>query len=179
MGICPNLSECGAWCSQAITSFAQTAARGTPRTDVRFELYPPDKNETDLELALRLARDRSPESILVIALGGGRIDQTLANLSLLTDPALAGIQVRADDGVEEILFCRSNAEILGNPGETVSLLPSGGPATGLRSQGLRWPLNGDTLFPEKSRGVSNELLDRTASVSIESGLLLIVHRHQT
>jgi thiamine pyrophosphokinase len=48
--------------------------------------------------------------------------------------------------------------------------------TGVFTEGLRWPLHGESLFPDKTRGISNELLGDTASVSVGEGLLLIVHR---
>ena len=41
---------------------------------------------------------------------------------------------------------------------------------------LLWALRRETLYPDKTRGISNEMTGETASISIESGLLLIVHR---
>lgn len=145
---------------------------------VKFRLYPPDKNETDLELALRFALEAGYRSILILAALGGRLDQSLGNLALLTDPSLAEVDVRLDDGIEEVFFVRKQADIQGRPGDTVSLLPWGSPAGGVTTEGLRWPLRGETLYPDKTRGVSNEMLGETASVTIQSGLLLVVHRRQ-
>src|SRR5690606_26406959 len=50
--------------------------------------YPPEKNETDLELALMLAAERGADWIRVLGAMGGRLDQTLANIYLLALPAL-------------------------------------------------------------------------------------------
>jgi len=146
---------------------------------VDIRQYPSDKNGTDLELALRYALDGGYRSILVLAALGGRLDQTLGNLSLLTDPSLAEMDVRLDDGVEEAFFVRGRAAILGKPGEAVSLIPWGGPAEGVTTEGLRWLLHSETLYPDKTRGISNELLGETASVALQSGLLLAVHRRQS
>src|ERR1044071_1572413 len=57
--------------------------------DVNIELYPRDKNETDLELAISRAIELKPEQIVIVAALGGRLDQTLANITLLTDPRLS------------------------------------------------------------------------------------------
>ncbi|MBI3161909.1 MAG: thiamine diphosphokinase, partial [Chloroflexi bacterium] len=38
------------------------------------------------------------------------------------------------------------------------------------------PLQDETLFPNKTRGISNEMTDQTATIQIKSGYLLIVHR---
>ena len=143
--------------------------------DVLIELYPRDKNETDLELALNRAVEKSPSSILMIGTLGGRLDQTLGNISLLSDSRLATLDVRLDDGVEEVFFCRNQCKVEGRRGDIVSLIPWNGAVKGISTNGLRWPLNHETLYPEKTRGISNEMLDAVAEISIEAGLLLIIH----
>ena len=140
-----------------------------------MELYPRDKNETDLELAIDRAIELGPKEIVIIAAVGGRLDQTLANITLLSDTH-PSLDIRLDDGVEEIFFCRDQVEIHGSSGDIVSLIPWGGPVHGIQTQGLRWPLNDDTLYPEKTRGISNEMTGAAANVRIGLGLLLVVHR---
>jgi len=144
--------------------------------NVQIVKYPRDKNETDLELAIQHAREFAPETILVVAALGNRLDQTLANLALLSEPSLAALNLRANDGIEEAFFCQEQAEVRGRRGDLVSLIPWGDAVEGVRTNGLKWPLSDETLYPHKTRGVSNELLDETASIAIRSGLLLIVHR---
>ena len=148
------------------------------KADIPLELFPHDKNETDLELALDHAIGLKPEQILILAALGGRLDQTLANITLLGDIRLSTFDVRLDDGIEEVFLCRVQAEIAGKRGDLVSLIPWQGPVAGIRTENLKWPLEDETLFPEKTRGLSNEMLGETASISIMSGLLLIVHRRQ-
>lgn len=154
--------------------------------DVGAEIirYSSDKNETDLELALQHALERRPDAIVIAAALGARLDQTLGNLSLLSDPSLAALDVRFDDGVEEVFFCRGRSEtssraprwIQGRSGDIVSLLPWGASVKGIRTEGLRWPLNGEALYPEKTRGISNEMIGERAVIQIESGTLLIIRR---
>ncbi len=141
--------------------------------------YPRDKDETDLELALRLSLEAGQRSILVVGGLGGRLDQSLGNLALLTDPSLAKIDLRLDDGVEEAFFVRDRCEVRGRAGDIVSLLPWGSPAEGVTTDGLRWSLCSERLYPDQTRGVSNELLGETASISIQSGLILVIHRRQS
>jgi thiamine pyrophosphokinase len=139
---------------------------------------PRNKNETDLELALHFAVEAGYRQLRVVAALGGRLDQTLGNLALLTDPSLAGLDIRADDGVQEAFFTRDGCRLQGDPGDLISLVPWGGEVTGVTTTGLRWPLSGEVLWPYRTRGISNELLDETASVRIDAGLLLLVHRRQ-
>lgn len=147
------------------------------RTEIRR--YPVDKDETDFELVLHHAVTAGYAEILIIAALGNRLDHTLGNLALLSDPSLAGLDVRVDDGLEQAWFIRTRSRVEGHRGDIVSLIPWGGAVTGVSTVGLRWPLNVETLSPSKTRGLSNELLGDTASISLESGLLLVVHsRHQ-
>ncbi len=141
--------------------------------------HPRDKNETDLELALRYAAAQAPSGIVVVGALGRRLDQTIGNLALLTAPECAGLDVRLDDGVEEAFFCRVEAEVRGERGDIVSLIPWGAtPAQGVRTEGLRWTLHAETLYPDKTRGISNEMLETIARVSIDAGILLVIHRRQ-
>lgn len=146
------------------------------QAEVSMELFPHDKNETDLELALNHAIQLNPEQILIVAALGGRLDQTLANIALLTSSRLSQFQIRLDDGVEEIFFCRNQVQVHGRSGEIVSLIPWGGVVSEVRTTSLRWALDKETLYPDKTRGISNEMTADAATISIGSGLLLVIHR---
>src|SRR6185369_12513507 len=100
-------------------------------------------------------------------------------IALLADVRLATLDIRLDEGVEEIFFCRNQVQVEGWRGDLVSLIPWGEPVHGIRTQGLKWALNNETLYPDKTRGVSNEMISESASIEIKSGLLLIVHRRQS
>jgi thiamine pyrophosphokinase len=56
----------------------------------------------------------------------------------------------------------------------VTLLPVGGPAAGVTTAGLRWPLVADYLLPASTRGVSNEIVTSPATVSVATGVVLAV-----
>lgn len=137
--------------------------------------HPRDKNETDLELAIQHALTLNPEQILILAALGGRLDQTIGNIALISNLQPATCNLRLDDGIEEVFFCREQAQINGASGDTVSLIPWQGEVTGIVTTGLKWPLQNETLYPQKTRGISNEMMNDTATVQIKSGLLLIVH----
>ena len=137
-------------------------------------LYPKDKNETDLELAIQHALTLNPEQVIILAALGGRLDQTLGNIALIIHHSLFIISL--DDGIEEVFFCRDTCEINGTTNDLVSLIPWQGEVIGIVTTGLKWPLQNETLYPNKTRGISNEMTGDTAAVQIKSGLLLIVHR---
>ena len=145
---------------------------------VEVRRYPIEKNETDLELALQTAIELQPAAIRVAAALGGRLDQTLGNIFLLTRPQFSGIDLRLIDGIEEVFLIHNQVTLTGEQGQQVSLIPLLGPVTGVKTEGLAYPLDNETLYPDHTRGISNRMLDSTASVSIASGLLLCIHATQ-
>lgn len=136
--------------------------------------FPPEKDRTDLELALLRAASEGADEIVVLAALGRRLDQTLANLLLLTLPELAGRDVRIVEGAQVAFLVRGQRLIEGQPGDLVSLIPLAGDAIGVTAHGLKWPLEGDVLRFGPARGVSNVLTAEQASVSVQRGLLLCV-----
>ena len=142
---------------------------------VEFIAYPPRKDETDTELALRYCVARGAESILFIGALGRRLDHSLANLLLLADPAWRSIPIRIVDGPTTIQLCASHCDIIGQPGDIISLLPLGGDAKGVRTEGLEYPLNDETLFFGPARGMGNVMLTHHATVTLREGLLLVIH----
>jgi thiamine pyrophosphokinase len=146
-------------------------------TGAQIMSVPPRKDETDLELALLYAASQGVTSIVVLAALGGRLDQTIANLLLLALPELDGIDVRVVEGPQVAFLIRDEALIEGQPGDTVSLIPLAGDADGVITEGLEWPLAGDTLRFGPARGVSNVLTLPQASVRVRQGLLLCVVTH--
>lgn len=145
------------------------------RTGVEILRYPPEKDETDLELAIQAALARGCTDLVIIAALGGRLDQTLGNIFLLGLPVLQAVQARLDDGRDELFLIRGQGHVEGQAGDVVSLLPLGGPARGIRTSGLRYPLQGETLYPERTRGISNVLTNEHAHVELRDGVLICIH----
>jgi thiamine pyrophosphokinase len=155
----------------------------TPRTRRVFEergvevvLLPVAKDETDLEAALRLVARRGADDITVCgALGGPRLDHLLGNVQLLAAPWLAKVAVRLMDDLHEVFLVRGATEVAGEPGELVSLLPLTAEVRDVRTEGLLYPLGGDTLLRSSTRSVSNEMTGPLARVTHGEGELLLVH----
>jgi thiamine pyrophosphokinase len=145
----------------------------------RVESHPVAKDATDLELALRLAVDRGPRRVVVVGGHGGRFDHWLANAFLLAAPEFAGVELVARMGAATLTVIRGSAELTGAAGELVSLLPVHGPAVGVRTRGLLYPLVGEDLPVGTSRGVSNVFVESHATVSVTAGVLLAVQPGST
>ena len=140
----------------------------------RLLSFSPNKDETDLELALRHAIAQGAAEIVIVAALGGRLDQTCANLFLLTLPELKGRRVSIREGRQTAFLICDKAEIKGKPGDLVSILPIAGDAVGVSNEGFEWPLHDETLPLGTTRGISNVLLSEQASIRVRAGMLLCV-----
>jgi thiamine pyrophosphokinase len=156
-------------------SLSEAEVRVFSDMGVHMLRFPQKKDDTDLELALAHAVRSGYCPIILIGANGGRLDQELGNISLLSNPEFINADVRLDDGITEAFFITTKSSIHGKAGDTVSLLPWGNSAEGVSTDGLVYPLHNETLFPYRTRGVSNQMLAETATVSLKRGLLLCVH----
>lgn len=138
--------------------------------------HPRAKDATDLELGLLAAVGAGARQVVVVGGHGGRLDHFLANALLLAAQPFADIVVEAHMGPAWVAVARPGpvTTVTGAVGDIVSLLPAGGPATGVTTTGLTYALTGESLAPGTTRGVSNELAAPTATVAVGGGTLLIV-----
>lgn len=146
------------------------------RQGAQVQRVPAEKDETDLELALLEAARRGAQSITLIGAAGGRLDHMLANVYLLTMPALRGRDVRAVSGRQTLWLIGPGEHALhGAAGDTISLIPVTPEASGIVTEGLSYPLRGESLVMGAARGISNVMLDGAARVTLGAGLLVVVH----
>lgn len=146
------------------------AERGVP-----VSRYPAEKDYSDLELALMHALDNGAAEIMILGAGGGRPDQFFANLMLLNLPLQRKIPAVMVNEEAEIRLVDRELTLNGEVGEVVSLLPVSAEATVIKTEGLQFPLRGETLSFSSTRGLSNVLKESQAKISLGKGLLLAVH----
>lgn len=158
-----------------LDSVSEAVLAGAERRGAAVERHPADKDATDLELALAAARRRGAARVVVVGGAGGRLDHLLANALLLGNDAYADLELEWRAAGSRAVVVRDAAEVAGAPGDLVSLLPLGGPAHGVTTSGLRWPLDGETLPAGATRGVSNEMTAAAATVAVDAGSLLMIH----
>jgi thiamine pyrophosphokinase len=162
-------------------SLEPAAVEWLARSNIPFAPVSPDKDQSDLELAVREAVARGAgEVVILAALHGDRIEHSVANLLLLALPELAEVDVRLVDERSTVRLLTAtdhttpSTTLHGRAGDFVSLFPWAGTAEGVTTEGLRFPLRDAALPPGPSRGLSNELVGDTATVALRRGRLLIV-----
>ncbi len=162
----------------AIGDFDSVTAEGLDRAisdGAEVRRHPVAKDATDFELALDAAQGLGATEITVLGGEGGRLDHLIANALVMASPRFRSVALTAlGSNGERIHVVRTRLRLRGEPGEIVSLLAVNGPATGVRTDGLRFPLEGERLDPGSSRGVSNRMVATEAEVSLDSGVLLAV-----
>lgn len=140
----------------------------------RIVRHPQAKDATDLELALDEAVALGARRVLVVASAGGRLDHLLGSVLLLAEERYAGLELDAHVGDALVHVVRGERTLRGAPGELLTLVPLGGAADGVTTDGLEYPLRGETLAPGTTRGVSNVFLETEAHVTLERGVLLAI-----
>lgn len=155
-------------------SIAPAALERLEREGARIETHPVAKEATDLELGLDAALALGPRRILVLGGTGGRLDHLLGGLLLLGADRYAGVELDAVLGDARVHVVRGGRVLRGTPGEQISLMALHGPALGVTTEGLEYPLRREMLAPGSSRGLSNRFVAPEARVSLSGGVLLAV-----
>jgi thiamine pyrophosphokinase len=161
----------------AVGDFDSVTPAGLARVEAdgaRIERHPAEKDATDLELALDAAVRLGAARVVVVGDGGGRLDHLLAGLLLLGRERYAALELDAFLGRAIAHIVRRDRTFAGEPGELISLLPLHGPATGVVTEGLVYPLRSETLEPGSSRGVSNVFAGTEARVTVAQGVLAVL-----
>lgn len=128
------------------------------------------QENTDLEKAILFAIDQGYTACTVLSATGKREDQTLANFYLLVKYA-EEIHIQLLTNYSTIEPVARSLTTRVEKGQIISLLPVER-ATGVRTTGLEYSLNDETL-EIGSRGVSNRAVEAEITVSLTSGTLLL------
>jgi thiamine pyrophosphokinase len=155
-------------------SLDRGAQEGYESMGVRIIRHPRGKNETDTELALREAFAMAPTEVRIWGALGGRIDHTLANLSLLVQGIERGVEVRLIDEWCELFLVTRRAVLEGEEGQTVSILPFTGEVSGVTLTGFEYPLTMAAMTLGRPYGISNVLAAKQGVIEAGSGCLLVV-----
>lgn len=135
-----------------------------------------DKNETDSELALQHAMSLQPRTIIMIGATGTRIDHALNNIQLLVHAAESKSQFEIVDAHNRIQLitpemCKAIDKLQYN---YISFIPLTERVEGIQLVGFKYPLKNATFTLGSAIGISNQIIEESGTVSIQSGKLLCV-----
>ncbi len=148
--------------------------RGELPGGVEVIRHPVMKDETDMELAARIALERGVKKAVIYGGLGGRLDHTFANVQLLSMLARRDVEcylVGKNETVTAVYrkTVRFSPEYRG----AVSVFAYGG-KTVVTETGLLYKLRRAALSDEKPLGVSNEFTGVQAEVRVHDGTAVIM-----
>ncbi len=143
---------------------------------IEFCTLNPEKDETDTEYAVRDAIMRGVDSLDLLGSVGTRMDHVLANIALLGVGLENQVEMQLLDPNNRIRMISEPMTIFKNRqfGKYVSLIPFTEQVTGITLTGFRYPLSDFTMKRFQSVGISNEIVEEKADISLKDGILLIV-----
>jgi thiamine pyrophosphokinase len=135
-----------------------------------------EKDDTDFFVAVKEGiRLGFRDFELYGALGGERFDHSYANLCVLQYLCTQGCRAFISDGCRRVfLLCGGRITISGMRGAVLSVFPFGCAACEVSYIGMKYPLENATLSSEIPLGVSNEITEDTAQITVHSGNALII-----
>ena len=140
---------------------------------------PHEKDMTDTEAACDLAYSRGAGVMTILGGIGGRFDHTMANVCLMSK-YLGRADIFILDGDNFIrMLAPGKYNIISAGYRYLGLIAYGGPVSGLTLRGTLYTLDDHYLTVDTSLAVSNEITEEPATVSFDSGQLLVIQSYET
>ncbi|MBS4189180.1 thiamine diphosphokinase [Bacillus sp. FJAT-49705] len=138
----------------------------------------PEKDETDMELALNWSLKQEVDLIRIFGATGGRLDHFFANIHLLIKPILARkmIQIEVIDQ-KNIVYLKGPGKfsIMKNPQlKYISFIPITMEVENLTLLGFKYPLNDRNIPLGSTLCISNELINDYGNFSFSKGIIMVV-----
>lgn len=141
-------------------------------------LFLENQYANDLEKALLLIKERGATEVLLCCALGGRIDQCMANISVMARYHGELAIVALHGGMSHrVASRRAPVRVVLAPGDVVSTIPLGGPAI-VTITGVLYPLAGQELRTG-SLGVGNEAIGGEVLLDVEQGEVLFCCEHRS
>ncbi len=135
----------------------------------------PEKDDTDTLMALKEALHRGYPNIMIVGGLGGRLDHTLANISLTAFAAKKGAICHLIDEHHQIFAIRDDSIIVRRGyWRWISIFAADSEVKGVTLRGVKYPLQDATLTNIYPIGVSNEFVEDSAIITAAQGTLLVV-----
>jgi len=148
---------------------------GAEFSDVAREVYPPDKNKTDGELAIEAALDLGATSLVLVgAFGGMRPDHAYLHLALAVKLAEEGVTTLLTSGSQEgTPLLNAKRYTFGYPDGTLFSILAFTELSGLTVEGAKWPLH-SVEVPFGSSLILSNVVRGELAVVLERGRALLV-----
>ena len=131
---------------------------------------PAEKDDTDTQLAVRVALERGAGELVIVGGLDGRLDHTLSNLAILEELSQKQIRAVMTSGQNRARFIRNSGVILLCDGfRYFSILAADPTVKGVTVDGCKYPLKNAKLTRMRQFAVSNEIVGNCALIEIKKG----------
>jgi thiamine pyrophosphokinase len=145
-----------------------------PETVERLQV-PVEKDFTDSQLAVDVAKKKGAREIFLIGGLDGRLDHALSNLAILEDLWHEHIRAILEDGKNRVRYIEGTSELVLNLGyKYVSILAADKKVKGVTIDGCKYPLKNATLTRTHQFAISNEIQKNCALISARRGGIYII-----
>ncbi|MBS4198912.1 thiamine diphosphokinase [Bacillus sp. FJAT-49732] len=140
--------------------------------------YKPEKDETDMELAMMWAVQQKPHMIKIYGATGGRLDHFMANALMLSryqnQNPLIKIEMIDKQNSLSVYYPGHYRVENDNVKKYISFIPLTKEVVHLSLTGFKYPLINRTVEFGSSLCISNELIEQYGNFSFEKGILMMI-----
>jgi len=161
-------------------SLGEAGVREVEERGALLERHPLRKDKMDGHLAIIAAAERGATDVDLLCATGGSVSSFFAVPHILLAAERMSLRATMIAGWGQAFVLEAGSrKVSGDPRDSVSVFPFTGPATGVTLEGFSYPLEDARLEIGDTLGFHNELLDRVGRVSVEEGVLLVIHETET
>ena len=151
---------------------------GTPQVSAGVEVIrvPAEKDDTDTQLAVRLALERGATDITLIAGLSGRVDHTLSTLAILEELEQKKVRAILTDGHNRVRFLRAGSLLIARDARFryLSLIVATDRAHGVTVEGCKYLLRNALLHRRNQYAISNEIVGAAALIAVRRGAVYVI-----
>lgn len=135
----------------------------------------PEKDETDLDLAITKSIENGLKNIIIVGGIGGRLDHTLGNIQTMIGYTLKGLKISMMDSNQEVYILKDSSLVLNKREEyKFSLLSHSPVSKGVSIRGSKYSLEDYDLTSTFPLAVSNEFVDEKVTITVKDGILVVI-----
>jgi len=143
-------------------------------TATKYIEYLPEKDMTDLELAVEESMRHQPDEVWVYGAMGRRFDHTFGAIQLLTRLVSHNIEGVIVDNFNKINIVRRQLTLTSGSGfQYVSVIPIYERVT-VSLRGFAYNVSRHTLAAGSTLGISNQIAEQSATISVHTGQALVI-----
>ncbi len=145
-------------------------------TNVAIREYNPVKDESDTEMAIRIAITIGSTEIYILGATGGRIDHLWANVQSLAIACKFNVRAYILDPQNRIFVTDKPCQLKKSEayGKYLSVFSLSGDIFDFNMKGTKWPLEHHVLKPTDSLTVSNRFEDEIVEIDFIGGTIVVM-----